>query len=277
MFLADRLIFLELQKTGGSHICRLLERYANGRAVGKHNRLLENRSDQFIFGSIRNPWDWYVSLWAFGVGNKGAVRARTTKGFDLSYYHTMLPKDMGKNWLTPAQFLRSAYHDLIKPVGVWQGTYRDSSEPELFRSWLKLLLDNQRCFDMGEGYGFSPLSAHAGLLSYRYFRLFTQGDKIFSDSLLCSNAGLAEFDAAYNITQGMIRTESLEDDFIKILGMAEKPLSEEQCNSIRNKDAGKTNMSKRQDVAYYYDEETLKLVAEKDSYLISKFDYRPPI
>jgi hypothetical protein len=62
MFVADGLVYLELQKTGGSHICRLLEQYANGRPEGKHNRLTAEYSTHYVIGSIRNPWDWYVSL-----------------------------------------------------------------------------------------------------------------------------------------------------------------------------------------------------------------------
>ena len=67
MFVAQGLIYLELQKTGGTHIRRLLERYTGGKPVGKHNRLPAGSDADFIIGSIRNPWDWYVSLWAYGV------------------------------------------------------------------------------------------------------------------------------------------------------------------------------------------------------------------
>ena len=277
MFVTDALVYLELQKTGGSHICRLLEKCFDGRPEGKHNRLTTGYSDRYVIGSIRNPWDWYVSLWAYGVGGHGAVRSRTGRGIDFSYYHRMLPKAMGKNWLTPSELFSSLIHDAIKPIRQWSLTYGYSSDPELFRSWLKLLLNRKRRFDIGEGYGFSPLSRHAGLLTYRYFRLYTLGDRIFRDRRLQVFSGIVDFDREFNIARGMIRTEALEEDFIRVLSDAGHSFSQDQLRAIRNHKDGKTNVSERQSADFYYDEETVALVAERDRYLIEKYDYAAPI
>ena len=277
MFVANELVFLETQKTGGTHIRRLLEQYTDGKPVGKHNRLTDEYADRFIFGSIRNPWDWYVSLWAYGVSGRGAIRSRCARGIDLNYYHRMLPKAMGKNWLTPYELAISLYFDSIKPVSKWQFTYHDATKPELFRQWLKMLLDDKRRFDFGEGYGFSPLSRHAGLLTYRYFRLFTRGNHIFKDRRLTHFDGLAAFDHDFNIANDMIKTESLEEDFIRIMSAAGYTLSDDEMNAIHNKDGGKTNVSERRSAAFYYDDASIELVANKDRYLIEKYNYSPPL
>lgn len=274
--MAGDLVFLELQKTGGSHIRRLLERFLDGKPEGKHNRVTQGYSEKYLIGSIRNPWDWYVSLWAYGVSGKGAIRSRSCKGIDFSYYHRMLPKSMGKNWLTPREFVLSFYHDAAKPVQEWQRTYEDYSEPALFQAWLKLVLDPKRRFDIGEGFGFSPLSAHAGLMTYRYFRLFTLGDGVFKDKRMSDFDTIAEFDQEFNIIKCMIHTESLEEDFIQVLNQIGLPLSDEQLRDIRSKEVEKTNVSKRKSAGFYYDEETLELVRERDRYLVEKYDYNAP-
>lgn len=277
MFVADGLVYLELQKTGGSHICRLLEQYARGRPEGKHNRVIVNNASGYVIGSIRNPWDWYVSLWAYGVSGRGAVQSRSVTGVDFDYYNRMLPKSMGKNWLTPGEFITSLFHDVVKPVRQWREAYQDSSNPMLFRAWLKLLLDRQRRFDIGEGYGFSPLSAHAGLLTYRYFRLYTTGNSVFRDRRLRHLDGIADYDRELNITRGMIRTETLEEDFIRVLGEAGCSLTGEQIKAIRNKEVGKTNVSERKPTQFYYDNEAIALVAQRERYLIEKYGYQPPV
>jgi hypothetical protein len=271
MFIADGMTYLELQKTGGSHICHLLALYANGQAVGKHNRVINDLNGRYIIGSIRNPWDWYVSLWAYGVGGRGAIRKRTETNFDLDYYFRQLPKSMGKNWLTLGEFFVSAKNDMHKPIERWQLGYQSSADPEAFRKWLKLILNRERRFDIGEGYGFSPLSQHAGLLSYRYFRLFTTGDSVYRDARLCTDSGIADFDGELNITDGVVKTEALEDDFIRVLSEAGKELTASECVSIKSN--GKTNVSERQPFMYYYDNETLDLVASREKYLINKYDY----
>jgi hypothetical protein len=276
MFVADGLVYLELQKTGGTHICRLLETYLHGRPVGKHHRIPGGSASGYMIGSIRNPWDWYVSLWAYGVGGRGAVRTRTVTGLDFNYYHRQLPLAMGKNWLTPGELVTSLWHDAVKPVHRWRNTYRDASDPVLFRTWLKMLLDRKRRFDIGEGYGFSPLSEHAGLLSYRYFRLYTTGDSVYRDRRLMQIESIADYDREFNITHGMIRIESLEDDFIRVLSEAGQPLGAEQIESIRNRQLGRTNASERRPAEFYYDDETIGLVARRERYLIEKYGYHAP-
>lgn len=276
MFVADRLLYLELQKTGGSHILHLLKQYTDGGTVGKHNRLQEMPAVPVI-GSIRNPWDWYVSLWAYGVGGKGAIRMRTAKRLNFNYYNRTLPKAMGKNWLTPAELLTCLRYDVVKPTNRWQHAYANSDDPVLFRAWIKLLLDPERRFDIGEGFGFSPLSHHAGLLTFRYLRLFTVGDSVFLDESLGSPENIAAYDKKNNIVKGMIRTECLEEDFIKELLGVGVPLSEDQQLSIINKEEGKTNASQRKSSAYYYDNETAALVAKRDCYIIDKYGYQSPV
>lgn len=276
MFVADQLLFLELQKTGGSHIRRLLKQYTDGDVQGKHNRLLE-APDRAVISTIRNPWDWYVSLWAYGVGGKGAIRSRVETGVDLDYYYRMLPKAMGKNWLSPGEFFRSLQHDLTKPVLQWRQSYQDSSDPALFRAWIYLLFDKKRRFDIGEGYGFSPVSRHAGLLTYRYFRLLTLGDRIFHDQRLTTGSGIAEYDAELNISSSVIRMESLEEDFVRALTDAGVELTEQQIAEIVNRQGGKTNISQRKSVDFYYDDETANLVAKGDAYLIEKYGYKSPV
>lgn len=277
LFITKDLIYLELQKTGGSHIRRLLKQYADGVADGKHNRLLDNPGNKAVIGSIRNPWDWYVSLWAYGASGEGAIRSRTSCRLDFDYYYRLLPKAMGKNWITFSELITSIRHDVVKPVSRWQQTYADTEDAELFRAWLKLLFDKNRRFDIGEGYGFSPLSQHAGLLTYRYFRLFTPGEGVFHDKRLSHAGMLASYDQQHNFLTDMIKMESLEDDFIRVLSHAGVTLTDQQLASILNKDEGRTNTSQRKPMAYYYDAETIEMVAQGDKYLIERYGYLPPV
>lgn len=274
MFVSKDLVFLELQKTGGSHILRLLSQWVEGESIGKHNRLDSAYEGRFVLGSVRNPWDWYVSLWAYGVGGKGALRHRTETGVDFSYYHRMLPKDMGKNWLSPSEFTTSIYHDLFKPTNAWRASYQDSHDPLQFRTWLKMLLDPAHRYDIGEGFAFTPLARHAGLMTYRYLRLFTLGDRVFYDPRLALSESVKDFDAEHNVAKAMIRMEALEDDFILALKLAGFTVSEEQNAEIKS--SGKTNTSQRKTANYYYNAETCELVAKRERFIIQKYGYTAP-
>lgn len=276
MFISSKLIFLELQKTGGTHIRKLLERYTDGHVVRKHNRVPSPLPDRFVFGSVRNPWDWYVSLWAYGVGGKGAIRGRTTRGIDHLYYRKLLPRSMGKTFPTPMEYIQSYLHDRNKPVTSWLAAYENADDFNCFRNWLGMLLDHHRRFDIGEGFAFCPASQHAGLMTYRYLRQFTTGLDVYRDQRLSDYQGLREFDNERNISDGMIRNEELEKDLVDILIRSGHELTDAEQAEILNKEGGKTNISKRNPVSYYYDKASIELVASRERFIIDKYNYQSP-
>lgn len=171
MFITDKLIFVELHKTGGSHILNLLEKITNGYRNGKKNRVPPEFRDRFIIGSVRNPWDWYVSLWAYGCTRQGSVYHQLTRGVDLKYNYRQLPCEIGKNRLTPREWWLQTMNDRMKPKSKLAWLYRDSNDPGHFREWIKLLMDPDRKLDIDEGFGFSPIARHYGLMTYRYLKL----------------------------------------------------------------------------------------------------------
>ena len=55
----------------------------------------------------------------------------------------------------------------------WQRTFRDVNDPGAFREWLHMLHDKTYWSDVGEGYWRCGLNRFAGLLTYRYMKIFT--------------------------------------------------------------------------------------------------------
>ena len=78
MFVSDQIVFIELQKTGSTHVRHLLTGLLGGSLKGKHNaptpEILARGTP--ILGSVRNPWSWYVSLWTYGCQKKGVLYQR---------------------------------------------------------------------------------------------------------------------------------------------------------------------------------------------------------
>jgi hypothetical protein len=277
MFVSDQLIFTELHKTGGSHILRCLEAVIDGHRTGKHNRVPEELHDRFVVGSIRNPWDWYVSLWSYGCARRGGVFARTTQRYSQSYYWRQLNKEMGQIWLAPSQYLQQLVSDTGKPVRKWQETYSDSRDPDLFRLWLKMILTPERRYDVGEGFGFSPISHHSGLLTYRYLKLFTGlGNTLYTSEALASRSNLKDIFEAETFLNYIIRNEQLEPELILGLKKAGLDLTDDQTNKIYAGKTNKTNTSNRESAGYYYDQESIDLVADRESLIVAMHDYEPP-
>ena len=174
MYLTDNFCYLEMMRTGSTHIHKLFKKYVpNGKQIGHHgpadNKIIE--SNRIFVGSVRNPWSWYLSVWSFGCENGGHLHYRLT---EKKVYFNQL----GFN-LKPHLFLYVFFQQFFKPLQKWRVLFSDSDNNENFREFLKLLLSNKRIYDIGDGYAFSPLSKFSGLMTYYYLLLHTNHTILF--------------------------------------------------------------------------------------------------
>lgn len=252
MIVSNTLAFIELHKTGCTHIGNLLVTMFGCIQRGKHNppppALL--RSERKILGSVRNPWDWYVSLWAYGCDKKGLVYNLSTQAITPN-----------SNDQRPA-----------KNPKKWKDCYTDVNDASAFQMWLQMMNDENYWNDFGEGYGYSPVAQYTGLLTYRYLNLFCHRVA----SRITSAEDIKVFEEKNCFINNFIRMENLEDDFIAALQACNIEISKKQKREIYS--IKKTNTSSRKaETAYYYDDASIQLISERESIIIDKFSYQAPI
>lgn len=257
MFVSDKLVYLALQKTGCTHVLKMLSTTPglNGEVIGKHNTInqiskekLGDISKKIKAGNVRNPWDWYVSLWAYGSMDNGALYKRLASG------------NIFKKILQPRTLLGSSRE--------WKKVYSSNSDPALFRQWLKMLLD-ANIADVGEGYGNAAVSKEMGLYSYRYLKLYTYNFGSNIKQMQTINDAIA-FDKEKNFIDNFIRNENLENDLKELL--LKVGISEDVINEVMN--TPKTNSSVRRRYSEYYDDESKELVNKKEKLIIEKHNYK---
>ncbi len=266
MFLTDQLVFLQMQKTACSHISEILKDYFNGKQIGKHGPLTFDPGDRRILGSIRNPYDWYVSLWSYGCIGKGAIHSRLTNSRG-SAIRMLLRERVRRpaDWPVLAPILRA---EVARDPRQFRALYNDPNDPELFRAWLRRVLDGpQRPFLEGD-YPFLPLADRVGLMSYRFLHLFTRYDawEAKRRTLRDPVAVRAFYDEAA-ICSEFVRTERLEEDLAAVLrGLGIRVTA----NDLRR---DKVNVSNHRPSADYFDNETAALVADRDWLICELFGY----
>jgi hypothetical protein len=66
MIIHPKFVFLHLQKCAGTFTERfLLKAFPGGKHIRPQHKGVSSRpKKKLLFGTIRNPWDWYVSWWA---------------------------------------------------------------------------------------------------------------------------------------------------------------------------------------------------------------------
>ena len=270
MYIADRFVFVQLHKTGCTHVVNLLKRFVSGRRKGKHNApppvLLD--SGRVCLGSIRDPWDWYVSLWAYGCDRKGAVYIMT---FDQG-----LLRLLGLGWRTDRERAwERLRNQRPRHPRAWQRVYADVDDPGGFRDWLHMMHSPDYWEEYGEGYAYSPVNRYAGLLTYRYLKLFCRQSASDNHEHLLSFDEMVRFEERNCFIDHFIRNERLEDDLLETLHRVGVRLSKEQEAEIRASRRTNTS-SRRTDVAHYHDENTVSLIAERERLIIDKFGYSAP-
>lgn len=271
MFVSDRIVFLELQKTGCTHIRNLLKELVGGELVGKHNQASPAlfSGGRFFLGSVRNPWDWYISLWAYGCDRKGALFANLTQeGLKIK----------GRGWRTnPYAALRGLLGSSPnRNAEAWKRVYADVNDAGAFREWLRMMHDWQYLPEIGEGYRQSGLSRVTGLLTYRYMKLFAckEGEPDRAAALSTFD-DLVEYERKHCFIDHFIRNENLESDLLAGLKLAEIGIPAETESNVVSRPKTNTSSRKR-GTAYYYDSAAEALVADRDRLIVEKFGYHAP-
>ena len=105
MIVTDKFAFVHMHKTGGQSLSHILnDCMPNLQHIGyhyPHHMLPPQHSDLPVVGMVRNPWDWYISWYAFNtrpeVGNP--LFFVISDGFQADFRRTItnlvnLPSDL---------------------------------------------------------------------------------------------------------------------------------------------------------------------------------------
>ena len=269
MFISDRLCFLELGKTGCSYIREVLsENIPQGNLTHIHDTIDSEllNSNRFFLGSIRNPFDWYVSLWAFGCLHKkkdplySNLTSRRINPFRLS--------SINKNYLKKIKFISN---QLIKSIGINKKLYSDPLNVDNFREWIKMILKKKNKNQLGEHYAISNTNKFIGYMTFHYLLRFIKPNKLYMlfNNEINNYEDLKNFDKNFNFIMSMLKFENIDQDLINIFNKLNIPINK---TVILQKKA--VNKSVRlKNTMDYYNDETIKIVRQNDSLIFEKYRY----
>jgi hypothetical protein len=265
MYKSDELIYIQMHKTGCTHITSILDTIFNGEHLAKHSRAKAKdiKSNRFFLSSIRNPWDWYLSLWTYGVQGNGGLRNKLTE--------RNISKSFKSAIVNPVRNLSAPFKEPFRDIIQWRNVY-ESDNVHNFRRWLELIHLPSNSGIIGEGYDDTEIADFAGFMTHRY--IFLCCKRLNKHNFNGDFKNLEEFDEKNCYIDHFVRQEYLEKDLCNGL---EKVLNLTQYtkSSIYNKK--KTNTSKRLlEIGDYYDQKSIDIVSKRDKLIINKFNYLPP-
>ena len=129
--------------------------------------------------------------------------------------------------------------------------------------------------NLGEGYGKSPVYRVAGFYTFRYLKLCCRNTNTLTKDQLQSIDDLLHFERNNCFISKWIRIESLERDFMDMANSSGERLADDFEQLILSQKKINTS-SKSHPTAFYYNEESIQAVKEKEAVIIEKFDYTFP-
>jgi hypothetical protein len=266
MYISKELIFLQLQKTACTHIEKILKSYLPGETIGKHGPLTFDAGGRRVIGSIRNPFEWYVSLWSYGCLGRGQVHSTLTLGAMPQTLRVLRQRARAPSrWKEiPSVLTRILRHDALE----FQSLYADHDDVELFRAWLRRVLQGPEAPYIENDYPMQLVDKHLGLYSYRFLRLFTDFKAWTNLRPKLNNAtDVRQYYEDHAICSTFIRNERLEKDLATLLcDIGMKTTAEELLRE-------KVKASQHRPYSEYYDNELVELVRNKDALICDVFRY----
>ncbi len=261
MLETDKFAFIELPRTGSTHTMYLLKGLFGGKRSRMHlpaddKTLARQRS---FIGTVRNPWDWYISHWSMYRGGVGSL-----------HRHSRRSRETIRSG--PA---KGEIHD----PEVWLPCISKTDPPDVsaFRLWVKTLCTPEIMrVTLPSCFGKSGLLQFAGIYSHMYVSIFCTNQHILNQpGAVTDLASLKQFVFVNRYAKYMVRTENLAKDLEAALQAIGMDLTAKQIKTIHEVPA-RNRTNRTLPLAAYYDQETIDLVAERDRFIIDQYGYSYP-
>lgn len=251
----EKFIYLDMYKTGSTYIDVLLRKLVEGKPVRRtrHAPITKGRPffwkrGKFAFATVRNPWDWYVSMWAYSIKQPNVLFFRDVR-------------------------------KVLGPEGA-RKLFDAENPKESFATWLRSLSDPEflNGVMIGHPYSKTSLNKFLGFYSYRFMRVTTPHPALAMGWWNIRNMDQAiRHQKRWALYDKVFKSETLTEDFSKFVLENQESLGfKKNARRILEKNAPTPkNTSNRTLSTYrdYYTDELRALVASRDRLVIDLFGY----
>lgn len=250
----EHFIYLDVYKTGSTHINNLLKQITLAPEIrrNRHASLTKVRpftwkGGKLIFATVRNPWDWYVSLWAYGHTKENPL-----------YGH--IKQALGKRAL-------NRLYDMDNPkvaFPLWLSSIHDPA-------FLAKILAGHRMPSSG-------LMDFMGFYTYRFMRVTLPYPELLLRGLFIRSVdGAIRMQRRFATYDVMMKSETLDEEFADFVAKYRQRcgFTQEAVDLVRERAEHHKNASNRTLPSYrdYYTDELRDLVARRDRLFIDLFGY----
>jgi len=128
----EKLLYVHMPKTGGLWVAKVLEAVGGSKIPKIHRHCFAGdvpaswTEGRLMFGTVRDPWSWYVSLWRhLSVGRDGQMLLRHLGSGDQSFEAFLRGATDPAVWCqTPNRYTQGSWDWPVGGDGLWSETFR---------------------------------------------------------------------------------------------------------------------------------------------------------
>lgn len=249
-----KFIYLDVYKTGSTHIQYILKNIAVEPEIrrNRHASLtkvhpIRGKAGKLVFATVRNPWDWYVSMWSYGHTKENPL-----------YNHI---KDA-----VSKKELKALY---------------DMEDPKTsFPLWLKSIHDPAFLAKILKGHRLpkSGLADFMGFYTYRFMRVtLPYPELLVRWPFVRSLDSAISLQKRFHLYDVIMKSETLDAEFAEFVAKYRDRcgFNENAVDFVNQMAEAHRNKSVRTLASYrdYYTDELRELVARRDRLFIDLFGY----
>ena len=257
MFLNNQYCYVDMNKTGTVYVNNILKKINNDYYC-KHHEIPSDKvieSNIIKFGTIRDPFSWYVSLWSYGC----------LKNQKSGMYNNLTRFKIFSSYGTPDNKIKALFKKNIAYINLnlkfnTQALYNDLSNPILFRKWLKIVLSEEFAPIVDYPMYNSNLYKHCGPFTARMIKFYFKNHRI-NNGKINLHKGLRSF----------LEDNCYLDDFIELNNLGRNLVSFFKKYNFHIGEA-KQKFHKQNTASIkieHYDRETYNLVLDKEHIMIN--------
>jgi len=265
MIIGKNFFITEMPKTGTTFLRNYFTQYSNVELTIHHETLNENKRYDLLdftnrIGIIRNPYEWYLSLWKWSCKEKTGspiyndlisirlkLRRLKLNNRIFGYVFTQITKDKKK--------LKTLFNDV--------------NSKKNFNIFLNIMLNFNKRHLISSEYSFVPFE-YLGYMTYIFF----------SQNVLRKNYN-SMYDSKYNLpevlkynnsklyTNKFLKTERLNSSLKKFLQMNNLKI---KSFDILNKNSTPKLLNKN--LKKFFLKKNILLIEKKEDYIFKKFGYK---
>jgi len=265
MIIGKNFFITEMPKTGTTFLRSYFKQYKEVELTNHHETLNQNKRYSILkfrnrIGIVRNPYDWYLSMWKWSCKKKkGSPIYSDLTSIRLKFKRLRISKRLIK--YVKAQVLKD--RNSLKKL------FLDVNSKKNFNKFLDIMLNFKNRYLIGSEYSFVP-HKNLGYMTYIFF---------------CQNLLRNDYNIMYNPEYSLIKildqnnkklytniffkTENLNKSLKNFLLK-----NKIKIKKFKNLENNSTSKNLKFDYKYFFSIKNILLIEKKEDFIFKKFKYK---